>query len=197
MHRVVTGLVFAALLTACGGIPLTSMPRLMKMQNELLDADPAEFALAIQADARMTPRSDSTPFLQVSIQPAEAGAFAPVEKKLPLHLAVTSTSAPGLAEPSADRRWLVYRFPPEAQAELARLQRDFKRIQIERRGKSGGSVRVGIHQDGVAPTDPALANTRWESWLQMSRRDGYFELWSGTVAALLQQAEMARAKDTE
>lgn len=83
MHRVVTGLVFAALLTACGGIPLTSMPRLMKMQNELLDADPAEFALAIQADARMTPRSDSTPFLQVSIQPAEAGAFAPWKEIAP------------------------------------------------------------------------------------------------------------------
>ena len=46
----------------------------------------------------------------------------------------------------------------------------------------------------VAPTDPALANTRWESWLQISRREGYFELWSGTVAALLEQADAARAK---
>jgi hypothetical protein len=53
-------------------------------------------------------------------------------------------------------------------------------------------VSVGISQEGVAPTDPALANTRWESWLQTSRREGFFELWSGTVAALLEQAETAK-----
>lgn len=194
MHRVVIGLVLAALLAACGGIPLSSMPRLMSLQHELLDADPAEFTLAIQADARIAPRPDSTPYLQVSIRPAEAGAFAPVEKALPMRLAVTSASVPGLAAPGADRRWFIYGFPPESQAELARIQRHFKGIQAERRGKSGGSVSVGISQDGVAPTDPALADTRWESWLQTSRREGYFELWSGTVAALLQQAETARAK---
>lgn len=194
MRRVVTGLVLAALLAACSGIPLSSMPRLMRLQHELLDADPAEFMLAIQADARMTPRPDSTPYLHVSIRPAEAGAFAPVEKTLPMRLAVTSTSAPGLAVPGAGRRWFIYSFPPETQAELARIQRHFKDVQIERRGKSGGSVSVGIGQDSVAPTDPALANTRWESWLQTSRREGYFELWSGTVAALLEQGEMERAK---
>ena len=194
MHRVVTSFVLAALLAACGGIPLSSMPRLMRLENALLAADPAEFALAIQADARMTPRAGSTPFLQVSIRPAEAGAFAPVDKQLPLHLAVTSASAAGLAEPSADRRWFIYTFPPESQAELGRIRRDFERVQVERRGKSGGSVSVGIHQDSVAPTDPALADTRWESWLRVSRREGYFELWSGTVAALLQQADAARAK---
>jgi len=194
MHRTVTGLVFAALLAACGGIPLSSMPRLMGLQTALLDADPAEFALAIQADARMAPRPGSTPFLQVSIRPAEAGAFAPVDKDLPLHLAATSASVHGLAAPTADRRWFIYSFPPESRAELARIQRHFKGIQAERRGKSGGSVSVGIRQDGVAPTDPALADTRWESWLQISRREGYFELWSGTVAALLEQADAARAK---
>lgn len=194
MRCVITGLVLATLLTACSGIPLSSMPRLMRLQQDLLDANPAEFMLAIQADARMTPRSDATPFLHLSIQPAEAGAFAPVEKKLPMHLAVTSARAPGLAAPARDRRWFVYSFPPESQADLARIQRDFKDVQATRRSKRGGSVSIGISQDSVAPTDPALANTRWESWLQTSRRDGFFELWSGTVAGLLKQAEAARAK---
>lgn len=194
MQRVITYLVLAGLLTACSGIPLSSMPRLMRLQHELLEANPPEFMLAIQADARMTPRSGATPFLEVSIQPAELGAFASMEKKLPMRLAVTSASALGLAMPAADRRWFIYSFPPESQTELARIQRYFKRVEAERRGKSGGSVSVGISQDSVAPTDPALANTRWESWLQTSRHEGFFELWSGTVAALLKQAEAAGAK---
>lgn len=192
MQRVITRLVLAALLTACSGIPLSSMPRLMRLQHELLEAKPTEFMLAIQADARMTPGSGATPFMHVSIRPAEAGAFASAERKLPMRLAVTSASALGLATPAADRRWFIYSFPPESQAELARMQGYFKRVEVERRGKSGGSVSVGISQDGVASTDPALANTRWESWLQTSRREGFFELWSGTVAALLKQAETAK-----
>jgi len=40
-------LALAALLTACGGIPLRSVPQLVSLQGKLLDANPAEFMLAI------------------------------------------------------------------------------------------------------------------------------------------------------
>jgi hypothetical protein len=35
---------------------------------------------------------------------------------------------------------------------------------------------------------PALAHTRCESWLQTSAREGFYELWSGTIADLLKAA---------
>jgi hypothetical protein len=197
MKRALTCLFLATLLTACSGVPLRSMPRLMKLQHELLEANPAEFMLAIQADARMTPRSNAAPLLQVSMRPAEAGAFEAVEKQLPMRLSIASSAALGLDAPGANRRWFIYSFPPESQAELARIQNYFKRIEAERRGKRGGSLSLGIKQDSVAPTDPALANTRWESWLQTSRREGFFELWSGTVGALLDQGKRAAARSPQ
>ncbi len=186
-------LVLAAL-AACGGIPLRSIPRLMSLQETLLEANPAEFMLAIQADARMTPPAGAVPVMHIAIRPREAGAFEALDKALPMRLTVSSgnANAKTLAPAPARRRWLLYSFPPESQTELVRIQRYFKRIQAEQRGKGGGSISVGIAQDGVAVKDPALADTRWESWLQTSTREGFFELWSGSVAELLRQAQTQR-----
>jgi hypothetical protein len=47
---------------------------------------------------------------------------------------------------------------------------------------------VGVEQDALALTDPALANTCWETWLQIRQRDGFFEVWSGTPAQLQKMA---------
>jgi hypothetical protein len=91
----------------------------------------------------------------------------------------------GLEPAAAGRRWLVYSFPPESQAELSRIQANFKRMKEERKGKSGGTVQIGIAQENVAAKNPELANTKWESWLQMSTKDGFFELWSGSIGELL------------
>lgn len=186
--------VLSAALAACSGIPLSSIPRLLKLQNELLSMDPAEFMLAIQADARMTPPAGAAPVMHLVIKPAREGAFDVVDRQLPMRLITPATGAAGLASAPPQRRWLLYSFAPEAQADLARVQTTFKRIQAERSSSGGGSVAVGIAQEGVAVDDPAFAHTRWESWLRTSRKDGFFELWSGTVDALLKQAKAAQSR---
>lgn len=187
MKRYLSCLLLACGLAACGGIPLRSIPQLMALQGRLLDANPGDFMLAIQADARMSPPPGAVPVMHLAIRPREANAFEAVEKSLPMRLAVSSANAKGLAPVPAHRRWFIYSFTPESQAELRRIQDQFKRIQAEQKGKGGGSVSIGIAQEGVAARDPALADTRWESWLQTSRQDGFFELWSGTIADLLKR----------
>jgi hypothetical protein len=180
--------ILAGILGACNGIPLRSMPRLMGLQQTLLTASAAEFMLAIQVDARMVPPSGSAPVMLVNIRPREPGAFDSSERKLTMRLSSTSPTSHGLATPPVNRRWLIYSFPPESQRELSRIQEYFKNLQARSGAKSGGSVSIGISQSGLAATDPALANTRWESWLQTSHREGFFELWSGSIAELLKLA---------
>lgn len=192
MRHTIACLTLSALLSACSGIPLRSMPRLLSLQDTLLEMNPGEFRLAIQADARMMPPPAAVPVMHLAIRPREAGTFDAVDKTLPMRfmaIAGDPGKAKGLVPAPAGRRWLIYRFPPQSQAELARLQQDFKRIQTQQKGKGGGSISVGIAQDGVAARDPALAHTRWGSWLQTSAVEGYYELWSGTIADLLQQAQ--------
>jgi hypothetical protein len=93
-----------------------------------------------------------------------------------------------LSAPPEHRRWLIYSLAPESQAELSRIQNDFKRMR-ERKGKSGGSLSLGIRQTGIATRDPTLADSRWESWLQTSTEEGFFELWSGTLGDILGQGD--------
>ena len=162
----------------------------MKLQSELMNSNPAEFMFAVQVDARMTPPAGAVPLLLLVIRPNDAEAFEAIDKKLPMRFAIASANAPGLASAAAGRRWLVYSFPPESQAELLRVQGYFKRIRAQ---KSGGRIELGIQQEGLAARDPALINTRWESWLQTSRQEGYFELWSGSIAELLKQAKTEEA----
>lgn len=181
-------------LSGCGGIPLKSIPRLFKLQDQLLTLNPAEFMVAIQADSRMLPPVGGAPSLDIVIQPKNAGDFAPVDKKIPMQLALSNGPALGLDRPPTGRRWLVYSFPAASQAELAAIQTTFKRIKAEndaKGSKGGGSITVGIAQENVAMADPALDNTRWESWLQTSAKDGFFELWSGTVKDIKAQAKKA------
>ena len=76
------------LLVSCGGVPLRSLPKLMQMQGELLDMNPAEFMVALQVDTRLVPPVGAVPLLVIKLQPREPGAFEPVDKKLPLALAL-------------------------------------------------------------------------------------------------------------
>jgi hypothetical protein len=182
-------LALATLLAACGGIPLRSVPQLVSLQGKLLDANPAEFMLAVQADTRLSPKADQVPVLRLAIKPREPGQFEAVDKALPMRLSILQTGLDGLEPAPANRRWFLYTFSPESQAELAKFQAYFKKIRDEQKGKGGGSVSISISQEGVAARDPALADTRWESWLRVSRADGFFEIWSGTIAELLKQAD--------
>lgn len=192
MFRTISLLLVATLLSSCGGIPLRSMPRLMSLQSTVLEMNPAEFRLAIQADQRMMPPAGAVPEMHLVMRPREAGSFDAVDKTLRMRsmvIAGDTGRGKGLPPATARRRWLIYSFPPQSQAELARLQQHFKRIQAQQQGRGGGSIAVGIAQAGIAAKDPALAATRWESWLQTSEAEGYYALWSGTVADLLRQAQ--------
>lgn len=182
-------------LVACTGIPVTSLPRLYSLQGQILDIQPSDFMLAIQMDERMAPPASAVPVMHLAIKPQEPGAFEAVDKKLPMQWASQTPKSLGLQAADKGRRWLVFDFPAASQAELTRLQIQFKSVQAQRKGKSGGSISVGIAQDGVAVNAPALAGTRWESWLQTSKAQGFFELWSGTVASLLKAASDAKAKE--
>ncbi len=184
----------ALLLAACSGIPLRSMPKLMALQGRLLEADPAEFLFAVQVDARLVPPPGAVPALALAIRPAKPGAFAAVDEKLPMRMTVATANGLGLATPPANRRWLIYALTPESQAELARVQAWFRRLRAERGGGGeggarGGTMSVGIAQEGIAVAAPALADSRWESWLRVARADGFFALWSGTLAELRKLAK--------
>lgn len=184
-------LLLIAMLGACGGIPLRSLPKLMTFQQEILAADPAQFMLAIQVDQRMVPPRGAVPTLELTIRPAKAGDFEAVNKKLPMQFTTESVNAPGLPTPQTGRQWLIYSLPPHSQTELTQLQSYFKETGSEKRK---GLIGIGIAQAGMAAKDPVLADTHWESWLQISRRDGFFELWSGSIADLLKLADQAEAE---
>ena len=57
----------AAALAACGGIPLTSLPRLAQLSGQLLEADPAQFMVALQVDARVVPPPGVVPLLHIQL----------------------------------------------------------------------------------------------------------------------------------
>ena len=184
--RCPAGLLLALLLAACSGIPLASIPRLASLQAELLDGDPAEFALAVQVDERMVPPPGAVPTLNIELRPRQAGAFEPWLRKLPMR--VTHPVPTVLPDAGPGRRWLVYSLTPSAQAEFVRSRVRLAQIKAERQGKSGGSLAIGIAQEGLAADDPRLEHTHWESWLQSSARSGFFKLWSGTLDGLKKQA---------
>ncbi len=180
------------MLASCGGVPLRSLPKLMQMQGELLDMNPAEFMVALQVDTRLVPPVGAVPLLVIKLQPREPGAFEPVDKKLPLALQVASVSTLGLEAPAPGRRWLIYSLPGATQAELLRIQGVMRQAKALPNNRGGGSLGVGVEQDSLAVFDPALANTRWETWLQTRVRDGFYEVWSGTPAQLRKMAAANR-----
>lgn len=195
-----------ALLGACSGIPVSSIERLLNLNAQLLDAKPAEFSIAIQLDARMTPPTGAVPVLEVLIAPKQTNGFQTLSKNIPFNLvnAILPADANALAVSAGlqaapnGRRWLIYNFAPASQAELIQIQSTIKKLMADRKassgpGKDGGFITVGIAQDSMFGRDDAFANTRWESWLQTRKAEGFFELWSGTAGGLLKQTGLGRA----
>ena len=175
----------AALLTACGGIPLSAIPRLTQLSGQLLEANPAHFMVAVQADARIAPPPGAAPQLLIQLKPKVAGAFEPVDRKLPLTLTTSSVATLGLDAPGPGRRWLVYSLPPATQAELQKVQAMVKLAQAQPGYQRGGSLAMGVEQNDLAVADPALARTRWSTWMQVKQSEGFFEVWSGTPEEIL------------
>lgn len=168
-------------LAACGGVPLQALPRLMQLPGQLQNANPAEFMVALQVDARLSPPPGAVPLLVVRLAPKTSGTFEAIDEKLPLQVTVTSAATLGLDAPGPGRRWLLYSLPPATQAELQRIQRLMRQAKADKE-HPGGTLSLGVEQDSLAAavTDPALARSRWDTWLQMQRADGFFEIWSGT-----------------
>jgi hypothetical protein len=182
-------------LSACGGIPIKSIPRLLNLQNEVLNLNPRELKLAVKVDAQIVPPASSVPMLEISIKPAREGGFGPVSKRLPLQFE-SSSSPTGLSPAEKDRKWMVYALTVESQEELRLLQATIKKLMAERSSNGGGSMTVAMHQEGLAPEDPRLANTKWESWIQTDSKTGYFELWLGTLRDLKAAAKRANPAST-
>jgi hypothetical protein len=192
-RRTVTLSLLPLALGACAGVPLGALPRLYRLQQQVLEMDPGELTLALQIDARLAPPAGTVPTLHITLRPAEPGAFEPLDRKLPMQLDRATGGEPGLPAAVRSRQWLLYSLPPASQAELRQIQASFRRIRAEREGKRGGSLSIGIDQAGLAPNDPAWAASRWETWLRTSRAEGFWELWSGPVADLLAQGRAASA----
>lgn len=174
-----------AALAACGGIPLRSLPRLMQLSGQMLDANPAHFMVALQVDARLTPPAGAVPYLVLKLTPKVAGAFEPVDKQLPLAVSSTGGATLGLDAPGPGRRWLVYSLPPATQAELQKVQAMVKLAQAQPGHQRGGSLAMGVEQNDLAVADPALARTRWSTWMQVKQSEGFFEVWNGTPEEIL------------
>lgn len=189
MKRFFTCLVLSAALVGCGGIPLRSLPRLMQLSGQLLEADPAQFTVALQVDARVVPPPGAVPLLHIQLKPKVEGAFAPVDRKLPLAMTTATSATLGLDAPGPGRRWLVYSLPPATQAELRKVQVVVKQAQAQPGYQRGGTLALGVEQKDLAVTDPALSRTRWDTWLQVRQSQGFFEVWSGTPEQLRQAAQ--------
>jgi hypothetical protein len=189
-----TGLLLGSALPGCGGVPLKALPRLMQMPNQLLGANPDEFRVALQVDARLAPPAGAAPLLVVQLRPKDPAAFAAIDQKLPMQLTVTSAAAQGLDAPPNGRRWLIYSLPPASQAELRRVQSLVLEAKARPGYQGGGTLGLGVEQDALAKaiTDPTLARTRWETWVQVSRADGFLEVWSGTPEEIQKLAAAKR-----
>jgi len=198
MTRLLPALCSLLILAACSGVPLTSWPRLMSLSNDLMEADPAEFTLAVEVDKRVSPTADAVPYFQLAITPAQEGAFDPIVRNLPMQFETAESRPPGLKPAGPNRQWLLYSFPPSSQDELRRIRTSFEDLRAEQEGKEngGGSVSIGIEQAHLAVNDPALADTRWETWLKTSVHEGYFEIWSGSLDSLRAQAENAAKRNS-
>jgi hypothetical protein len=189
MKRFIICLILGVSLAGCSGIPLRSLPRLAQLSESLLEAHPAEFMVALQVDARMVPPPDAVPRLIIKLTPRDPDAFEPIDKKLPLQLAVVSSATLRLKAPPAGRRWLLYSMPPATQAELQRVQTLVRQAMAAPEKKRGGSLSVGVEQHSLAVADPALTRTRWDTWLQVRQSEGFFEVWSGTAGQLRKAAQ--------
>jgi hypothetical protein len=185
-------LLSVATLAACGGIPLTSLPRLMQLSAQLLEADPAQFMVALQVDARVVPPPGAVPLLHIQLKPKVEGAFAPVDRKLPLAITTSSQALMGLKAPGAGRRWLVYSLPLATQAELQKVQAMVKQAQAQPGYQRGGTLALSVEQKDLAVTDPALARTKWSTWMQVKQSEGFFEVWNGTPEEIRELAEKKR-----
>jgi hypothetical protein len=180
-HNVVL-LALAALLAGCAGIPLSTVARMATFKPEtLLDADPAELRVALDFDARMRAVFAQVPELLVSVKPADAGTFVPIDRNIPFGLDDGDPAKLGLAPARPGRQWLVYRLDPRGATALREVQQLMRALRDAKPKPHRGVLRIEVKLDGVGDAFPELHDTHLESWLRITAADGFFKLWSGRV----------------
>jgi hypothetical protein len=201
-RRVAAGFAAGALmglLAACSGVPLASWPKLMQLPGQLADANPADLRVALLLDQRLVPTADTAPQLVLKLTPQDPKAFPAIDRKLPLQLATSTGAVQGLDAAPPGRRWWVYSLPTASQAELLRIQTQVKQARAQATGATGGTLSLGLAQDDLAAHlaahDPTLAASRWATWMQVRRADGFFEVWTGTLAQVRNATSQAPGPD--
>ncbi len=174
------------LLSACAGVPLSTMVRFARFNPEtLLDTDPAQVAIAVNVDASVQNWTAAAPEFQISVHPAEAGAFTPVDKSLPMMILPGRPESMGLEPAGKNRQWLVYGLTPDSARELVGVQRYFRDIRSRPGPHKGGKLAMGIKQDALSRNYPQLRQSTMESWLRFSLQEGFFKVWAGKVGELV------------
>lgn len=186
MLRRIFLLALPLLLTACAGVPLSTMARFARLSPEtLLGTDPAQVAIAVNVDASIHDWTAAAPEFQVSVHPAEPGTFAPVDKSLPMMMIPSQPETMGLEPAGKGRQWLVYGLTPDSARELGGVQRYFRDIRSRPGPHKGGTLSLGIKQDALNRNYPQLRQSTMESWLRFSLKEGFFKVWSGKVGDLV------------
>jgi hypothetical protein len=189
--RAILFVLISTMLSACMGIPLSSIPRLMSLKDELLILTPSDLRIAFQIEESLVPKAGATPTLDLAFVPDKGSDLPAIERKLPMQLLVLANPE-GLSSAPSSRRWLIYSLTTESQIELRRQQAQYRKILAEQQSgpkKPGGVLTLGISQAGLAPDDTRLDGTVWQSWLRTTPQAGYFKLWSGTIADLKAAAQ--------
>lgn len=188
IRRAVTVLLLALpLIGAADGIPPRSLPRLIRLQDELATLDAAELRLAVQYDGRL-PALQGHPLLALSVRPAIPGAFAPIEERLPLQPLRSGQAEPGLPAATSQRPWLLFSLGRLAREHLHAAQARLRELQASRSGHDRTRVSLQIEQQDLLPRDPTFATTHWEAWLRSSREEGFYPIWTGTVQELARES---------
>ncbi len=185
ISRNVLIILFCSLFIACGGVPLKSIPKLFSVPEQLLNSDPAEFALAIGVDENIQIDSNAVPYLDVGIKPAEEGTFEPINLSLTMKLSELSSEQLSF---NADKnyRWLLYQLTDDSAEQLREIQNFFKE---RKKREEGGELSIGIKQHNIAVDDPNLEKYSWVSWVRFSHQQSFFKLWEGTLGELKAVAE--------
>ncbi len=177
-------------LAGCMGVPIRSLPHLMSLQTEIMTANPAEMMFAVQTDATVPFPRDGAPVLILIAAPVTKDAFATLRAELPMQQMTSSNAAAlGLPTQRTGQQVRVYGFSPEAQAKIAQVRKEFTQLREQAKGKGGGTLSVGMSQEGLLTDGAQFERAQWESWLQMTKAKGFFALWSGTMADLRKQAK--------
>ena len=69
MKRLFASFAVCALLAGCSGVPLRSIPKLLQLNSQLLEANPAEVIVALQVEARLVAPPGAVHLLIIKLTP--------------------------------------------------------------------------------------------------------------------------------